>query len=220
MADSYLIPLLCQFVIRPFPDEKKARELLSEIENRQLADIEFERWSFCLQIASYFLAWLAIKDQTADIALKKNMIDQLHDQIRAFFAHTPEKTKFSDFIVFPAEQDQFIATLRNQLKAPAIDISQLSTNKLTLFDFISIHRLKDYHEAMQQPKLYKFYAVAERVLLHYGAKKYQSPLILVVAMVLQGRFNTVTTLLAHRDQGAISTERSGRAQQRSWWKFF
>jgi hypothetical protein len=52
MADSYLIPFLYQFVIRPFPDEKKARELLSEIENRQLTDIEFERWSFCLQLAS------------------------------------------------------------------------------------------------------------------------------------------------------------------------
>jgi hypothetical protein len=157
MSDSGLIPLLCQFVIRPFPDEKKARELLSEIENRQLTDIEFERWSFCLQIASYFLAWLAITDQIADVALKKNMIDQLHNQIRAFFAQTLEQTKFSDFIVFPAERDQFIGAAQ-PIESAAIDISQLSTNKLTLFDFISIHRLKDYHEAMQQPKLYKFYA--------------------------------------------------------------
>jgi len=191
--------LLCEFLTNPFGDEQKACELLSEIENRPLSDAELERGLFCFQIAFYFLARLAITAHIEDSSLQRDSIDQLHDRIRAFYAYTGLKVKFSEFVVSPAERDQFIAILRRQLDEQArtrADTFQLTTTKLALFDFVGVRRICEYHDAMGQAnRLHKFYVVAEQVLFHYGAKKYHAVPVEVIAALLLANYNIVSNIV-------------------------
>jgi hypothetical protein len=78
--------LLCEFVTNPFGNEGKARELLSEIEGRDLSDAELERGQFSFQIALYFVALLAVEANIADPSVRKTFLSEMHDGIRAFHA--------------------------------------------------------------------------------------------------------------------------------------
>jgi|SRR5215831_12383998 len=190
--------ILRDFVTEPFPDEKQARNILAAIENRQISNQEFARALFCFQIAFYFLAWLAITEKIQDSSLQRDAVDEMHDQIREFFANPSSKVKFSDFIVSPAEQQQFVAALRQQLNESdetPIDTSALTTSRLTLFDLIGATRLREYYDAVGQPNLHKFYGVAERVLFHWGAKKYESVPVMVLANLLSGNYGVACKIV-------------------------
>jgi hypothetical protein len=78
--------LLCEFVTNPFGNEGKARELLAEIEGRDLSDAELKRGQFSFQIALYFVALLAIEANVADPSVRKTFLSEMHDRIRAFHA--------------------------------------------------------------------------------------------------------------------------------------
>jgi hypothetical protein len=78
--------LLCEFVTNPFGNEGKARELLAEIEGRDLSDAELERGQFSFQIALYFVALLAVEANIADPSVRKTFLSEMHDRIRAFHA--------------------------------------------------------------------------------------------------------------------------------------
>jgi hypothetical protein len=191
--------LLCEFLINPFGDEQKARELLSQIDNRPLTDAELERGLFCFQIAFYFLACLAITARIEDSSLQKASIDQLNDRVRAFYARRESQVQFSKFLVSPAERDRFIAVLSQQLDQSAgtrVDAMPPATTTLALFDFVVVHRLCEYVDAIGQSNLPgKLYLVAEQVLFHYGAKKYRPAAIGVIADFLAVNYNTVSAIV-------------------------
>src|SRR5258708_37252257 len=111
--------LLCEFLTNPFGDEHKARELLSEIDNRPPSDADLERGLFCFQIAFYFLACLAITARIEDSSLQKTSIDQLNDRARAFYARKKLQVQLCEFVVSPAERDRGIAVLRQQPAQPS-----------------------------------------------------------------------------------------------------
>jgi hypothetical protein len=183
--------VLCEFATKPFPDDRQARNILISIEGRDISNPEFARALFCFQIAFYFLAWLAITEEIQDSSLQRNTIDDLQRQMREFFANASSRIKVADFIVDPAEQQQFVAFMCQQLgesDPSQIDISVLTTSKATVFDLVSPVRLRDYYDAMAQPNLHKFYVVAERVLFHWGAKKYQPVPVMVLANLLLGNY--------------------------------
>jgi hypothetical protein len=205
---------LCEFVVNPFPDEKQAREVLATIEGRKLTEVDFARGVFCFQISLYFLAWLAIS-KSSEVSLKKNAIDELHDQLRAFYSEdrNRSKVKFSDFIISPAEQNHLAAMLREKLNKSEdipVDTSGLTTTKLTLFDLVGNHRLQEYYDAMARPNLHEFYFVAERVLFHYGAKQFHSVPVMIVANILLGNYAIATSLVAStaKTQDAVWDDRS------------
>src|SRR5215471_18921023 len=78
--------LLCEFVTNPFGNEGKARELLSEIEGREVADAKLARGQFSFQIALYFVALLAIEANIGDASVRRTFLGQMHERIRAFYA--------------------------------------------------------------------------------------------------------------------------------------
>ena len=170
--------LLCEFLTNPFGDEQKARELLSEIDNRPLSDTELERGLFCFQIAFYFLACLAITARVEDPSLQKTSIDQLNDRARAFYARNKLQVQLCDFVVSPAERDRGIAILRPQPDQPGgagIDATPaattLATTMLALFDLVVAHRLREYVDAIgRSDRPRKLDLVAEQLLFLYGAK--------------------------------------------------
>jgi hypothetical protein len=133
--------LLCEFLTNPFGDEQKARELLSEIDNRPVSDAELERGLFCFQIVFYFLACLALTAHIEDSSLQKKSIDELNDRVRAFYARRELQAHVSEFIVTPAERDRFIAVLRqqlDQLDGTRVEVTPPATTMLALFDFVVV----------------------------------------------------------------------------------
>src|SRR5215468_3823869 len=97
--------LLCEFTTNPFGNQQKARELLSEIEGRDLSDADLERAEFSFQIAFYFLALLAIEANIADPAAQRTFLFQVHDRIRAFYARTLARFALDQLVVSPIERD-------------------------------------------------------------------------------------------------------------------
>src|SRR5262245_16141893 len=168
--------LLCEFLTNPFGDRQKARELLSEIESRSPSDAELERGLFCFQIASYFLACLAISAHVRGAFSQKKSIDELHDRVRAFFARKGDQDNFAQFVVAPSERDRFLAVLDQQLEPSSesrVDTALPATTMLALFDFVIVQRLREYLAAVRQSdRPRKLDLVAEQLLLHYGAKDY------------------------------------------------
>ena len=180
--------LLCNFCTNPFGNEQKARELLSEIENRAVSDVEFERGLFCFQIAFYFLARLAIATHVEDFSLQKVLLDQLHDQAREFFARSGSKVEFSDLVASPAELDELITSVQQRLDdadgMPG-DARWQGSTKLELFDLVSSRRMREYEHAMGQPgSSHKFCFVANQMLFHYGQTRYDPLAVLVIADLL------------------------------------
>jgi hypothetical protein len=191
--------LLCEFLTNPFGDEQKARELLSELDNRPPSDAELERGLFCFQIAFYFLACLALTARIEDSSLQNKSIDQLNDRVRAFYARRELQVQFSEFIVTPDERDRFIAVLRQQLDQPAgtrVEATPMATTMLALFDFAVVHRLCEYVDAIDQSnRPRKLCLVAEQVLFHYGAKKYRPAAVAVIADFLAVHYNIVSAIV-------------------------
>src|SRR5262249_59003112 len=91
--------LLCEFVTNPFGNEGKARELLSEIEGRELSDAELERGQFSFQIALYFVALLAVEANIADASVRKTFLSEMHDRIRAFHSGAASSVCVPEVIV-------------------------------------------------------------------------------------------------------------------------
>src|SRR5262249_52821045 len=108
--------LVSAFLTNPFGNEEPARGLLSEIEGRSIRDAELERGVFCFQIAFYYVASLAIADHVGDLLLRKSCINRLYDRVRGFYARMSSTVRFTDFIVAPAERDQFAGGLRETLE--------------------------------------------------------------------------------------------------------
>jgi hypothetical protein len=191
--------VLCKFLANPFGDEQRARKLLSEIDNRPPSDTELERGVFCFQIASYFLACLAITAHVEDASLQKKSINQLNDRIRAFYARSALQVRFSEFIVSPAERDRFIAVLRQQLDQPGetrVDATAPATTMLALFDFVVAHRLGEYVDAIgHSDHARRLCRVAEQVLFHYGAKEYRQAAVAAIADLLADHYNTASAIV-------------------------
>jgi hypothetical protein len=195
---------LCEFLTNPFGDEQKARELLSEIDNRPLSDTELERGLFCFQIAFHFLACLAITGRIEDPSLQKTSIDQLNDRVRAFYARKKLPVQLCELVVSPAERDRGIAVLCQQPDQPggaetdaAPVTTTLATTTLALFDLVVAQRLREYVDAIgrsNRPR--KLYLVAEQLLFHYGAKTYHPAAVAVIADLLAVNYNTVSAIVA------------------------
>jgi hypothetical protein len=195
--------LLCEFLTNPFGDEQKARELLSEIDNRPLSDTEFERGLFCFQIAFYFLACLAITARIEDPSLQTISIDQLNDRVRAFYARKKLQVQLCELVVSPAERDRGIAILGqqpDQLGGAGIDATPaattLATTMLALFDLVVAHRLREYVDAIgRSSRPRKLYLVAEQLLFHYGAKTYHPAAVAVIADLLAVNYNAASAIV-------------------------
>jgi hypothetical protein len=191
--------LLCNFCTNPFGNEQKARELLSVIENRSVSDVEFERGLFCFQIASFFLARLAVATHIEDSSLRKILLDQLHDQAREFFARSNSRIEFSDFVTSPAELDEPTPSVQQRLDdadGMPVDAPWRGSTKLELFDLVSSRRLREYEHAMGQPgSSHKFYFVANQVLFHYDQKRYHPLAVLMIADVLLANYNSVSKMI-------------------------
>jgi hypothetical protein len=191
--------LLCEFLTNPFGDEQKARELLSEIDNRPVSDAELERGLFCFQIVFYFLACLALTAHIEDSSLQKKSIDELNDRVRAFYARRELQAQFSEFIVTPAERDRFIAVLRqqlDQLDGTRVEVTPPATTMLALFDFVVVPRLCAYVDAIEKSERpCKLCLVAEQVLFHYAAKKYRPAAVAVIADLLAVNYNIVSAIV-------------------------
>jgi hypothetical protein len=191
--------LLCEFLTNPFADEQKARELLSDIDDRPPSDAELERGRFCFQIAFYFLACLTITVRIEDSSVQKKSIDRLHDRVRAFFARRESQVALSEFVVSPAERDRFMADLSQQLDQPCGtrgDAAAPATTMLALFDFVVAHRLCEYVDAIgrsNHPR--NLDLVAERLLFHYGAKEYRPAAVAAIADLLAVNYNTASAIV-------------------------
>src|SRR5258708_34416118 len=129
MRKMIITRVLCEFATKPFPDETQGRNILSSIEGRRISNQEFARAEFCFQIAFYFVAWLAITEKIQDSSQQRNTVDDLQRQMRDFFANASSGIKLSDFIVDPAEQQQFVAFMCQQIGES--DPSQIQTSVLT-----------------------------------------------------------------------------------------
>ena len=178
---------LREFLTNPFGGEQKVRAVLCAIENRPVSDAEFARGLFCFQVASYFLARLAITAHIEDPLLREISAQQLHDQIRAAYCGTDLHTNCFDLIVAPGERDQFLADFVRQPAdvGESRNDSRLGVTKLAAIDLVSMRRLCEYRDAMDQPNnFHELYLVAEQVLFHYAAKKFDPIAVVVIAELL------------------------------------
>jgi hypothetical protein len=196
---SATISLVCEYLTNPFGNVEQARELLSEIEGRSVYDAELERGEFCFQIAFYFLACLAIAAHVDNPLLQKSCINQLYDRVRAGYACTDLKVKFSDFIVAAAEQNQFVTGLRDLLEKADErhgDISRVVITKLGLFDLVGLRRLYEYQDVLGLPNSgLRFYLVAVQLLLHYGGRMYHPTVVAATADLLSANYNILSKVV-------------------------
>ena len=173
--------------------------MLSQIEGRSVHDTELERGKFCFQIAFYFLACLAIAAHVDAPALQKRCINRLYDRVRKSYAGTHSTVRFSDLIVAAAERDQFAPGLRELLEKAGEnhgDISRVAMTKLGIFDLVGVRRLHDYHDVLGLPNFQlRFYLVAERLLLHYGGKTYQSAAVLLITDLLSANYDILSKIV-------------------------
>jgi|SRR5215510_5472292 len=191
------VDLLCEFLANPFGDEKKAREFLSEIGGRPPSDAELARGLFCFQLAFYFLACFAITTRIDDSSLQTEAIDQLNARVRAFYAREGSRVQFSEFVVSPDERDRFISVLHQQLNQTRLDATPPAETMLALFDFVVVHRLREYVDAMGQsngPR--RLYLVAEKVLFHYGAQNCHPAAVGLIANLLAAGHDAVSATVA------------------------
>jgi hypothetical protein len=202
--------LLCEFLTNPFGVEQKARDLLSEIDDRPPSEAELERGLFCFQIAFHFLACLTIAARVGDSSLQKESIDRLHDRARAFYARKESQVALFELVVSPAERDRFNAGLPEQPDQPGgarVDAAAPATTMLALFDSVVPHRLREYVDAIGQPSHpHRLYPVAERVLFHYGARQYRPAAVAAVADFLAVNYNTAIVVSGLRAADAPQTE--------------
>ena len=95
--------------------------------------------------------------------------------MRAVYCGTDLHTNCFDLIVAPGERDQFIADFVRQPAdvGESRNDSRLGITKLAAFDLVSMRRLCEYRDAMdQRNNFHELYLVAEQVLFHYAAKQF------------------------------------------------
>jgi hypothetical protein len=203
--------LLCEFIINPFGDDHKIRELLVQIEGRALSDAELERGRFCVEIAFYFVAWLAIKANVTDASLQTTLLYQLHQRLRAFHAGEDLPVSLAWLIASPSERDQVDAALRRQAGEPQpADGASASATKAALFDLLAVRRLCEYRAAIGRPHSRdQFYVLAEQVLLHFGGRKYDPITVAILAGRLSTNYNIASEIVSSGAE-AISTHRRER----------
>jgi hypothetical protein len=193
------IDLLCAFLASPFANVDEARELLSQIEGRSIHDAELERATFCFQIALYFLACLAIASRVDDPDLQRSCITRLYDRVRRFYADTNVTAKFSDFVVATDERDQFATGLRelwDRTGEKHGDMSRMVMTKLGIFDLVGVRRMQGYHEVLGHATVpRRFSLVAEQLLLHYGAKRYHSAVVAMIADFLSANYGILSKIV-------------------------
>jgi len=189
--------LLCEFTTNPFGDQQKARELLSEIERRDLSDAELARAEFSFQIAFYFLALLAIEANVDDRSVQRSFLFPLHDRIRAFHARTLSPIGLDQLLASSSERDQIEIALRQELDGSGGDIiSQTIATRLTMFDLAGVRRIDGYHEAISRASgRDRFSVLAERVLFDYGARGYHPVVVATVADLLSANYNIASEIV-------------------------
>jgi hypothetical protein len=189
--------LLCEFVANPFGDERKARELLSEIEGRDLSNAEIERGQFSFQVALHCLALLAIEANVADRSVRTTFLIQMEDRIRAFYARTASSVRFDDFIVSPDERDTINAVLRAESDMPeGGGASATNVTRLALFDLVNMRRLCEYHDAINRSKDGDgFRVLAQRVLYHYSGRTHHPVVVATIADLLAADYNIVSEIV-------------------------
>jgi hypothetical protein len=169
--------LLCEFVTNPFGNEGKARELLSEIEGRELSDAELERGQFSFQIALYFVALLAIESSIADASVRRTFLGQMHERIRAFYARAASPVLVRELMVSPRDCIG---------GGPAT----MTTTRLALFDLVGWRRLFEYRDALKGANPGDgFYILAQRVLLHYSGCRQHPVVVATIAELLLANYN-------------------------------
>jgi hypothetical protein len=209
--------LLCEFTTNPFGNQQKARELLSEIEGRDLSDAEIERAEFSFQIAFYFLALLAIEAHIADAAAQRTFLFQLHDRIRAFYAQALARITLDQLLASPAERDQIEAALSADPDQFRSGVGPLMTaTRLTLFDLAGVSRIDGYHDATCGANgRDRFAILAERVLFHCGGRTYHPVVVATVTDLLSASYNIaseiVTAGLAAIDSRQIESESTSQS---------
>jgi hypothetical protein len=68
--------------------------------------------------------------------------------------------------------------------------------KLGIFDLIGLRRLHEYHGVLGLPKSpLRFYLVAERLLWHYGAKRYHPVVVAVITDLLSANYNIMSKIV-------------------------
>ena len=203
--------LLCEFLTNPFGDEQKARELLSEIDNRPLSDTELERGLFCFQIAFYFLACLAITARIEDPSAPENINRPVERSSSSVLC--PQEVAGSALATSSYLRPNGIEALpilRQQPDQPGgagIDATPaattLATTMLALFDLVVAHRLREYVDAIgRSDRPRKLYLVAEQLLFHYGAKTYRPAAVAVIADLLAVNYNAASAIVVSGSRAA------------------
>jgi hypothetical protein len=191
--------LLCEFTTNPFGDQQKARELLSEIERRDLSNAELARAEFSFQIAFYFLALLAIEANVDDRSVQRAFLFPLHDRIRAFHAQALLPIGLDQLLASAIERDQIEIALRQGPDGSGRDvglISQMIATRLTMFDLAGVRRIDGYHDALSRANgRDRFSVLAERVLFDYGARGYHPVVVATVAELLSANYNIASEIV-------------------------
>ena len=173
--------LLCEFVTNPFGNEGKARELLSEIEGRELSDAELERGQFSFQVALYFVALLAIEANIADASVRRTFLGQMHERIRAFYAASTVLIR--ELMVSPSDSMDGGA-------AP------MTATALVSFDLVGWRRLFEYRDAIKGSNPGDgFYILAQRVLLHSGCR-HPPVVVATIAELLLANYNIASQIVS------------------------
>src|SRR5215471_12135209 len=174
--------LLCEFVTNPFGNEGKARELLSEIEGRELSDAELERGQFSFQVALYFVALLAIEANIADASVRRTFLGQMHERIRAFYAASTVLIR--ELMVSPSDSMGGCA-------AP------MTATALVSFDLVGWRRLFEYRDAIKGSNPGDgFYILAQRVLLHYSGLRHHPVVVATIAELLLANYNIASQIVS------------------------
>jgi hypothetical protein len=175
--------LLCEFVTNPFGNAGKARELLSELEGRELSDAELERGQFSFQIALYFVALLAIEANIADATVRRTFLGQMHERIRAFYAG--------------AASTVLIGELMASHSGGVDGGAPIPATTLALFDLVGWRRLFEYRDAIKGSNPGDgFYILAQRVLLHYRGRTHHPVVVATIAELLLADYNIASQIVS------------------------
>jgi len=198
--------LLREFITNPFGNKQKARELLAEIEGRELSAIELARGEFCFQVAFYFVALRAVDSTIVDLSARRAFLCQLHEQVRAFYAHDASPVSVAELSATPVERERIEVALRRMPGAPAAtDAAPNPTPaaKLVLFDLVGMPRLEQYWHLVGED----FGALAQLLLLHHGDRPYHPVVTEVITDLLATNYIIACEIVGSSLE-VINTQRS------------
>jgi hypothetical protein len=189
--------LLCEFVTNPFGDERKARELLTEVEGHDLSDAELTSGHFSFEIAFYFVALLAIDAGIDDPAVRITFLKQLHERIRATYARATSTISLADLFLSSTEREQMATALHSKSPAPEgtepnaeSTTKPASVTKSALFDRIGLRRLFEYRAAITgHGGGDRFLLLARQLLLHCSDRAHHAVVVTTIADLLMANYN-------------------------------